>query len=114
ITVVFSYLTDNREEYESISISQVVEQVKNGEVQEIIVRGSALEVIYNDETRPRGEAKRETDASVSESLTNLGVSSEQLAEVEIDVQRETGFAFWAGTLAPFVFPLLILGIIIWF
>lgn len=114
ITAAFSYLTDTSVPPTELSISEIVAQVKNGEVKEIIVRGSKLEVAYVDETRVAGEAKRETDASVSESLTNLGVSSDQLAQVKIDVQRETGFGYWVGQFAPFLFPLLFLGIIIWF
>jgi cell division protease FtsH len=114
IMAVFSYLADNQQQPEELTLSQVVEQVKAGEVKEIIVRGSALEVAYKDETRNGGEAKRETDAAVSETLTNLGVTSEQLATITIDVQRETGFGYWLSVFAPFLFPLIFLGIIIWF
>lgn len=114
VTVAFSYLTDSNVKPTELSISEVVSQVKNGEVKEIIVRGSKLEISYNDETKVAGEAKRETDASVSESLTNLGVSSEQLAKVKIDVQRETGFSYWLGQFAPYLFPLIFIGLVIWF
>lgn len=114
VTLAFSYLTENKEKPEQLSISEVVSQVQAGEVSEIVVRGSKLEINYNDETRNAGEAKRETDASVSESLTNFGVTSEQLNSIKIDVQRETGFAYWFGQFAPFLFPLIFLGLIIWF
>lgn len=114
IMAAFSYLADNQKKPEELTLSQVVEQVKAGEVKEIIVRGALLEVAYKDETRNEGEAKRETDAAVSETLTNLGVTSEQLAGITIDVQRETGFGYWMSVFAPFLFPLLFLGIIIWF
>ncbi len=114
VTALFSYLTDSRVEPEKISITDVVEQVKAGEIESITVRGAALEVAYNDETRNLAEAKREIDASVTESLTNLGVTPEELATVQIDVQRETGFVFWLSQFAPFLFPLFFLGIIIWF
>lgn len=114
IMAAFSYLSEQNQKPEELTLSQVVEQVKAGEVKEIVVRGSTLEVSYKDETRNQGEAKRETDAAVSETLTNLGVTSEQLATITIDVQRETGFAYWMSVFAPFLFPLLFLGIIIWF
>ncbi len=114
ITLVFSHLTDTKPKPEQLSLSEVVEQIRSGEVKEIIVRGSQLEISYNDETRNSAETKREVDASVTESLTNLGVTAEQLNTIKIDVQRETGFAFWLGQFAPFIFPLLFLGIIIWF
>ncbi len=114
IMAAFSYLTETQTTPEELTLSQVVEQVKKGEVKEIIVRGSTLEVAYTDETRNKGEAKRETDAAVSETLTNLGATPEQLAAVTIDVQRETGFAYWLSVFAPFLFPLIFLGVIIWF
>lgn len=114
ITAVYSYVVDTKEVPEELTLSQVVEQVKGGEVSEIVVRGGTLEVKYTDETRNSGEAKRETDAAISETLTNLGVSNEQIAGITIDVQNPTGFGHWAGTLAPFLFPIIFLLIIIWF
>jgi cell division protease FtsH len=114
VTLIFSYVSESRQEPEQLTLSQVVSQVKAGEVKEIIVRGTQLEIAYTDETRNKGEAKREVDASVTDSLTNLGVTTEELARVTIDVQRETGFGYWFGQFAPFLFPLLFLGIIIWF
>ena len=114
VTALFSYLSENQNEPDQLSITEVAQQVKAGEIETIIVRGSALEITYNDETRNAGEAKREVDASITESLTNLGVTTEELATVNIDVQRETGFLFWFGQFAPFLFPLLFLGVIIWF
>ena len=114
VTAIFSYVTENKSQPEELTITDVVEQVKAGEVDTIVVRGATLEVSYTDETRNSGEAKREVDASVSESLTNLGVTAEELAKINIDVQRETGFVFWLGQFAPFLFPLVLLGVIIWF
>ncbi len=114
ITLAFSYLTENQQKPEQLSISEVVRQVQAGEVKEIVVRGSQLEINYNDETKTPAEAKRETDASVSDSLINFGVTPEQMQSIKIDVQRETGFSYWFGQFAPFLFPLLFLGLIIWF
>lgn len=114
VMVAFSYISEQQQEVEQLTLSQIVEQVKNGEVDTIIVRGNSLEVQYTDETRNQGEARRETDAALSETLRNFGVSEEQLGSIAIDVQRETGFGYWVGQLAPFIFPLIFLGIIIWF
>jgi len=114
ITFAYSYVTDTTVEPEQLSISEVVAQVQNGEVAEIIVRGANLEVIYAEEGRNQGAAKKETDAAISATLTNLGVTTEQLTAIKLDVQNPTGFTYWLGNLAPFLFPLLFLGIIIWF
>jgi ATP-dependent Zn protease len=114
LTAGYSYLSESKEEPEEVAISEIAQQVANGEVTEIIVRGSKLEVTYTDETRTMAEAKKETDAAVTETLVALGVSQEALQAITIDVQNETGFAFWAGALAPFLFPIIFLLLIIWF
>jgi len=114
VTAVFSYITETKVVPEELTLTDVVGQVKSGDVKEIIVRGEILEVTYKDETKNPGEAKREVDASVTESLSNLGVTAEELSALTIDVQRETGFMYWFGQFAPFLFPLIFLGVIIWF
>lgn len=114
ITFLFSHFTQTTTKPTEIAISELVAQAKAGEVKEIIVRGPSLEVAYTDETKNAAVAKREVDASVTESLTNLGVTAEELAKIKIDVQRETGFAYWLGQFAPFIFPLVFLVLIIWF
>jgi cell division protease FtsH len=114
VTAVYSYLVEERVVPEAVTLTQLVEQIRAGEVESVVVRGTTLEITYTDETRVPGEAKKETDAAISETLVNLGVSTEALNQVTIDVQNPTGFAYWAGNLAPFIFPLLFLLIIIWF
>lgn len=114
ITALYSHFADTTPEPEELSVSDVVTQVQNGEVSEIVVRGQMLEVKYVDEERNSGEAKKEMGTAVSDTLVNFGVTPEQLASVKIDVQNETGFAYYLANFAPFLFPLIFLGIIIWF
>ena len=114
VTALFSYLTDKQVQPESLTLTDVVSRVKGGEVKTIVVKGDELEIDYNDETRSPGIAKREVDASITETLTNLGVTYDELSKIKIDVQRESGFGYWFGQLAPFLFPLIFLGVVIWF
>lgn len=114
MVVAYSYFFEQKTEPDEISVSEIATQVKNGEVKEIIVRGSRLEVSYTDEARNGAEAKKENDAPVTDTLTNFGVTSEQLSSIKVDVQNETGFAYYLSTFAPFLFPILFLLIIIWF
>ncbi|MCF7815898.1 MAG: ATP-dependent zinc metalloprotease FtsH [Candidatus Pacebacteria bacterium] len=114
LSFVYSYMMDTSQKPEEFSVSQVAEQMKRGEVREIVVKGSTLEVFYSDETRTQGISKKENDAAVTETLNNLGVTTEQMSQVAINVQNETGFKFWLSNLAPFLFPLILLGFIIWF
>ena len=114
LTAGYSYVTETTEEPREVSLSEIAQQVKDGEVERIVVRGTALEVTYTDETRLEGTARKETDASITETLSNLGVTPEELRDVTVDVQNETGFSYWLATLAPFLFPIIFLVLIIWF
>lgn len=114
LSFVYAHVTDTAEKPEEYAISAVAEQVKNGEVKEIVVKGSGLEINYIDTTRTPGTSKKENDAAITETLANLGVTTEHLSAVTIDVQRETGFRYWLSNLAPFLFPLILLGFIVFF
>lgn len=114
LSFIYSYTNDPAGKPEEFSISQIAEQVKRDEVHEIVVKGSTLEIHYNDETRKQGISKKENDAAITETLTNLGVTTEQVSRIAINVQNESGFAYWLSNLAPFLFPLILLGFIIWF
>ena len=114
IVAGYSYIAERQEEPVEASLSAIAEGVKAGEVSEIIVRGSKLEISYKDDSKPKAEGKKETDASITETLANLGVTSEQIAGVTIDVQKETGFSYYLSTFAPFIFPIIFLLLIIWF
>ena len=114
LTSAYSYVVNRTEVAEDISVSRIAEQVKAGEVKKLVIRGSTIEASYTDDTRPRAEAKKETDAAVTETLTSLGVTAEQLSRLTIDVQNESGLRFWLLSLAPFLFPLLLLGLLAWF
>ncbi|MFM2374189.1 MAG: cell division protein FtsH, cell division protease FtsH, partial [Candidatus Parcubacteria bacterium] len=110
----YSWSASKAEQTEELALSSVAEAVKKGEVKSIIVRGDALEVAYKDETKKQGTAKKENDAAITDTLMNLGVTAEQVATVSIDVQDETGFRFWLLTLAPFLFPAVLIGFFAWF
>ncbi len=114
LTFLYSYATDTTGQPEEFSVSQVAEQIKNDEIKEIVVKGTALEIQYKDETRTPGLSKKENDAAITETLSNLGVTAEQISSVAIKVQNESGFKYWLSNLAPFLFPLILLGFIIWF
>ncbi len=114
VVAAYSYVAERNEKPEEVSLSAIAAGVRSGEVEGIVVRGSKLEISYRDENRKASEGKKESDASITESLTNLGVSAEELANVTIDVKKETGAAYYLSTFAPFIFPVIFLLLVIWF
>lgn len=114
LTSIYSFFANRSEKPDEVALSALAEQVKAGEVETITLRGNTLEIKYKDEARNNGETKKESDAALTDTLANYGVTGEELAGVTIDVQDQTGFRFWMLTLAPFLFPLLLLGFLAWF
>ncbi len=114
VSAAYSYVAERQVKVEEVSLSNIAAEVKEGKVKEIVVRGSKLEVAYLDESRAKAEGKKENDSSITETLTNLGVTAEELSTVTIDVKNETGAAYYLSTFAPFIFPLIFLILIVWF
>ena len=113
----YSFFTERKDKTAPISLSQLALDIQNTtpntpKVSEIDIEGADLKVIYSDGTKK--DSKKELESSLTDSLKNYGVSPEALGAVKIEVKDPTGFAFWFYSLAPFFFPILLLGVLIWY
>ena len=103
-----------QEEGESISLNQLVQQIKNEQVKEIIVQGEEL-TIYS----PEGEAKisrKEEQTALSTTLANYGLSPEELQKVNIQI-KPVESSSWPELLTTFgiiFLPLILFGVFFWF
>ncbi|MEK9174324.1 MAG: ATP-dependent zinc metalloprotease FtsH [Patescibacteria group bacterium] len=95
-----------------VSLNSLVSQINDGQVKAITVEGSALSIELADDTKQK--ARKENEASLTETLSNYDVNQEKLAAVAITIKEPSGFAFWAATLLPFLLPLFLIGLFIWF
>lgn len=106
------------EEDNQITISETANLVVEGQVQDIVVTGEKLEITMVPETEGVDpvikESKKELTTPLSDTLVNYGVSTEQLAAVNIEISEPSGFLFFLGQYGPFLIPILGLGFIIWF
>ncbi len=114
LTTAYSFFSDKTDKPDDVALSSLADQVKKGEVKTVTLRGNILEIAYKDESRKAGEAKKESDAALTDTLANYGVTGDQLSQLTIEVKDQSGFRFWMLTLAPFLFPLLLLGFLAWF
>ena len=102
------------EEGESISLNQLVQQIKNEQVKEIVVQGEEL-TIYS----PEGEIKisrKEEQTALSTTLANYGLSPEELQKVNIQIKPVEDSA-WPELLTTFgiiFLPLILFGAFFWF
>jgi len=105
----YSFITGMMKEKQEISLSQVAADVRAGSVKEIEVQGNDLDLTYTDDTHKK--AMKEPGTGLSETLTTLGATPEQLSTVSIKIANESGVKFWAVTLLPILLPLILLGVL---
>jgi len=113
IVTAYSYFADKKAKTEVISLSQLAIDIRASRVSEIEIDGADLRTTYLA-GEVKKDAKREVDTSFTESMKNYGVSPEELSAVKIQVKEPSGFGYWFYNLAPFLFPLLFLAVLIWF
>lgn len=112
ISLGFALLSSPFEETEEISLSRLVNEINNEEVSTIKVEGNKLKITLRDDTKQ--VSRKETESSLTESLSNYGVLTEKMTKIDVELKGEQGAAFWLGAVLPFVLPFLIIGLFLWF
>lgn len=107
----YSFVSENIEKAVEVSVSQLALDIKSGSVTKIIVEGDDLTVSYGGDVVKK--AKKEVESSLSQTLVNYGVTTEDLSKVSIEVKNPSGLYFWFIALSPFLFPLVFVFIIFW-
>jgi cell division protease FtsH len=110
--LIFSVFSTPRESNE-LDITAVAEQIKSGDIKRISVKDDDVTVEYVQSNRPAAKSRKETNISIFETLTDLGVTQEELNQVEIEVIPPSAWSDW-GTLAITILPLLIFGGLLFF
>lgn len=110
IAAFFSTFNSNKEEPMNVNLSQLVSQIKEDQVAKIEIDDSDLKISLRDETLEI--SRKEPAESLVQTLINLGVTPDELARVEININNPSKLAFWAGAVLPFLLPLLIIGVFI--
>ena len=95
-----------------ISLSDLASAVEKGEVKAIIVNGDTLTITRADDTVQK--SKKESDASITETLGRYGVTPEQLGKVALNVKGQSGIGFWLLTILQILGPIGIVIFFFWF
>lgn len=92
-------------------MNQLASKINSGEVAKIAAQGQNLSIELKDGTK--AVAQKETEAGLTDTLKNFGVNPTALQQVDITVQDQSGWEFWAGLLLPTLLPLIIIGFLFW-
>jgi cell division protease FtsH len=91
---------------EVISLQDLAKEIKEGNIEEIIIDGDSLDLKLADGTEKT--SYKETETALVTSLANLGVSAQQIGEVEtVKVAPPSGLFGWLGILS-WVLPLILI------
>ncbi len=96
-----------------VDLSQVVTDIKNGKVKQITVQGDILTIEYITPGMAPRTSRKETDVTIFQTFDSLGVTSQDLKGVQIEVKPPAAWNEWANLLVTVV-PLLIFGALLFF
>jgi cell division protease FtsH len=95
---------------ESIPLSQIVSDIEAGKIASITVAGDQVTATYTDKSVKTSQ--KEGEDSLTQTLSNYGVTPAELAPVKIQIEDQSGFLFWFQTLGPIlIFPVLLFGVL---
>ncbi len=97
---------------QTIPISQVASDIQAGKVSSIIVNGDNLDIIYTDKTEKL--SKKEPEIALTQTLTNYGVSKQELNQVTLTIKEQSGWAYWLTQLIPYLIPLFLILVFVWY
>lgn len=112
ITFLYLSFAGDGSKPEQISISQLAKDVSALQVKKIVVEGEELSATYQNDVIKK--AKKESDASLTETLVNYGVSTESLSATDIEIKKEGGLGYWLLNILPIAIPVLFIILFFYF
>ena len=112
ISFLFSSFIDVGPAPRELTLDELARNISAGQVKKITVQGDDLTIVLADDSA--AHSQKESDASLSETLKNYGVSPESLQKVALEVREPSGAQFWLSLIIPAVLPALIILAIFYF
>ncbi|NOZ27724.1 MAG: cell division protein FtsH, partial [Chloroflexi bacterium] len=113
-TLLLTSFMRGRDEAPTIPLDQVARDIRAGAIEQITVRGDELQITYRKgQEYDRAISRKEPDASVFETLLNLGVSQEDLAAIDFQFAPPGRWENWGAILGTLL-PLILVGAFFFF
>jgi len=114
IAGALSYSPITKPKPEQVGIGVLVEEINNEAVKSVEVQGDTMTVVLKDEKAKQQEVKKELGQSFSELMNNYGVAGDKLQKIDVKVKEQSGWSYWMGILLPFLLPIILFIVIIYF
>ena len=112
IFILGGYLQNRTVEDKNINLGQLVNDINADKVSTIVNTNDKIEVTYKDATVKF--SKKETQASLTETLSNLGVDKVRLAATSIEIKDDKSVGYLALSVLPFILPIILFFLVVWF
>ncbi len=112
IIALYSIVQQDVSNPSTISLTELANDINASKVSQITVQTDDLTITYKDKTVK--DSKKETESSLTDSLSRYGVSTSSLSTVKISINDQSGFGYWLGNILPFLIPILFILFFIWF
>ncbi|MFH1694790.1 MAG: ATP-dependent zinc metalloprotease FtsH [Patescibacteria group bacterium] len=113
LVLLFSLFYQVPQEPNIITISELVEKIKAGDIERIEIAGEEISIVLVGEADEL-KSQKEAGVGLTETLANLGLTAEDLSSVNIKAVDQSGFLFVMGVLLPTLLPIIIFVAIFWF
>ena len=111
ITLAYTLISTKKDTVKDLTISDVAKSISDGSVEKIIISGENININFKDGSK--GKAKKETESSLSETLSNYGLSGEQISATPIEIKNQSSFGYIMLAVLPFALPVLLIAFFVW-
>ena len=112
ISLAFSLFSSKNQKPIGVTLTQLAEQINQDKVTKIVINGVNVTATLTDGTQEN--TTREDATALSDTLKNFGVDPLKVQKVPIEVTQSSALSYWAVNLLPFLLPLLLVGLFLWF
>lgn len=116
ITLFTSSFTLDETKPGEMTIAELAEKIKAGQVEKIVVTGNDLDITLKNggEEGQKFTSMKEEEASLTETLANYQVPAEAMGTFALEIQKESEVSTWAGVLISTLLPFFLIAGFIWF
>ncbi len=111
VSAVYSLIVNKKEVVKESNLTDISQAIILGNATGVTVSGSDIKVTLSDGTILK--ANKEPESSLSDTLSNYGVSPDALSRTPIEIKKESGFRYFLVSSLPFLIPLIIVGFLIY-
>ncbi|MFQ6059136.1 MAG: ATP-dependent zinc metalloprotease FtsH, partial [Anaerolineae bacterium] len=106
VAALFFSFFSSPEKAGTVDISAVAKEIREGKIDKISISGDDLAIVRKDGSEVT--SRKERNVSLADTLSKLGVTSQDLSKVTIEVETPNPWGNWLTLLSGFL-PLLIFG-----